>query len=147
MKKALLSALTYTSSLDEIKKKYKTLEGKEIKTKFPIIIENKILSLKAKAFFSCLKKILGDLYEIAIQKKSIRAGKGKLRGRKYKKSAGLLLIIGKNKKKKNKGVDILKANELLVTDLASNGARLSMFTENAIKELEKTLIKQGGNKK
>ena len=47
-----------------------------------------------------LKKILGDLYDVAIQKKTIRAGIGKLRGRKYKHNAGLLLVIGKDEEKK-----------------------------------------------
>ncbi len=140
MRKALLSALTYISSIDEIKKKYKTLEDKKIEIKFPIIVEDKILGLKAKEFFSVLKKILGDLYGIAIQKKSIRAGKGTLRGRKYKKNAGLLFVVGKDENIKTKGVEVVKVNELIVSDLASNGARLSMFSENAIKELEKTLI-------
>jgi len=141
MKKALLSSLTYTSSIEEIKNKYASLSNKKEEVKLPIIVENKILELGTKDFFSALKKILGDLYEVSVQKKSIRAGKGKLRGRKYKKNAGLLLVIGKNEVKKIKGVDIVKANELIVSDLANNGARLSMFTEKAIKELEEDLLK------
>jgi len=35
------------------------------------------------------------LLNIDLQKKSVRAGKGKLRGRKYKSNAGLLLVVGK----------------------------------------------------
>lgn len=140
MKKALLSALAYTGSADEIKKKYSSLKNKKIDIRLPIVIEEKILDLKTKEFFKSLKKIFGDLYILVIQKKSKRAGKGKSRGRRYKKNAGLLLIIGKDEKKKIKGIEIVKANQLMVTDLASNGARLSMFTENAIKELEKRLI-------
>jgi len=147
MRKALLSALTYISSVDEIKKKYKSIQDGKIEIKFPIIIESKVLELGAKDFFSALKKILGDFYEIAIQKKSIRAGKGTLRGRKYKKNAGLLLVIGKNEKMKIKGVDVVKVNGLLVSDLASNGARLSMFSEGAVKELEDALLNKPKSKK
>lgn len=147
IKKALLSALTYTKDVGELKNKYASLRDKEIKIKFPVIVEDKILGLKAKDFFSCLKKVLGELYCVAIQKKSIRAGKGKMRGRKHKKNAGLLLVVGKEQNKKIKGIEVVKANELIVSDLASNGARLSMFTEGAIKDLEKYLIQQGGREK
>jgi len=136
---AFFSALAMTASVKEIRKKYKSLEDKEIKIKFPLIVEDKILELNTKDFFSALKKILDELLEIAIQKKSARAGKGKLRGRKYKKSAGLLLVIGKEKEKKIKGIEIMKADQISVSDLASNGARLTVYTEEAVKELTEKL--------
>ena len=84
-----------------------------------------------------LKKILGDLYEVAIQEKSVRAGKGKMRGRKYKQNAGLLFIVGNDEDKNVNGIDIIKVNDLSVSDLASGGARLTLFSEKAIEELEK----------
>lgn len=140
LRKALLSALSYSSSIDELKKKYLSLQDKKIDIKLPIIVEDKILLLKTKDFLGSLDKILGNLKDVAIQKKSIRAGRGKSRGRKYKKNAGLLLVISKNEKKEIKGIDMIKTNKLRVSDLASGGARLTMFTENAIKELEKSLI-------
>ncbi len=134
--KALYSALTYTSSIEELRKKYLSLENKKIEAVLPLIVEEKFLTLNTKQTLNSLKKILGDLYDIAIQKKNIRAGIGKLRGRKNKKNAGLLLIIGKDEKKKIKGIEVINANNLIVSDLAINGARLVMFTEKAIKELE-----------
>ncbi len=147
MGKALLSALTYSNSINELKNKYASLKDKDIEIKFPIIIEEKILDLKTKDLFASLKKILGNLYDIAIQKKSVRAGKGKSRSRKYKKNAGVLFVIGKNEKKKIKGIEVVKANQLIVTDLANCGARLIIFSENAIKDLEKSLIKEEGKNK
>ena len=135
-KKALLSVLTYVNSIEELKNKYSSLKNKKIQTKLPLIVEEKIFSLKTKETLESLKKILGDLYGVAIQKKSIRAGIGKLRGRKNKKNAGLLFIIGNKEDIKLKGIEILKVNELTVSDLASNGARSTLFSENAIKELE-----------
>ncbi len=135
-RKAFLSALALTSSLEEVKRKYKTLDSKRIEIKLPLIVEGKILTLKTKEFFSALKKILQELNEISVQRRYVRAGKGKLRGRKYRKTAGLLFIIGKNEDKKIKGIDVKKASNLSVSDLASNGARLCMFTEEAVKELE-----------
>ena len=137
LKKALLSALTYSSSIKELKNKYTSLKDKEIKEiQLPIIVEDKILKLNTKDFLASLKKILNDFYDVAIQKKSKRAGIGKLRGRKYKKNAGVLLIISKEETMKIKGIEVVKTNELLVSDLANNGARLTLFTEKAIKELE-----------
>jgi large subunit ribosomal protein L4e len=135
--KALLSSLSYTSSSNEIKKKYSSLKDIKIDNNLPIIVENKIISLKSKEFNDSLKKILGKLYNVAVQNKTQRAGRGKSRGRKYKKSAGLLMVIGKMDKIKRAGVDILGTDQLTVSDLASNGARLTIFTENAIKDLEK----------
>jgi len=137
LNKALFSALTYSNSIAELKKKYSSLQDKEIKDlKFPIIIEDKILKLNTKDFLNALKNILKDFYPVAIQKKSKRAGVGKLRGRKYKKNAGALFIISKTENIKVKGVDIVKSNELAVSDLAENGARLVFFSEKAIKDLE-----------
>ena len=137
MKKALLSALTYTNSINEIKKKYASLKNEKIEIKLPIIIEDKVLGLNTKDFFKFLEKILGNLYGVAIQKKAIRAGKGTRRGRKYKKNAGILFVIGKNNKKKIKGIEVVNSDNLLVSDLASNGARLTIFSEESINELER----------
>ena len=136
MQKALLSSLSYINSVEELKKKYESLKDVKIDNKLPIIADSKILDLKTKDFLDSLKKILGELHKISIQKKSQRAGIGKLRGRKYKKNAGLLLVIGKDQNKNIKGIEILKSNQLTVSDLASNGARLTIFTERAIKDLE-----------
>jgi large subunit ribosomal protein L4e len=137
LKKALFSALTYSNSIKEIKKKYSSLQDKEIKeVNLPIIIEDKILKLKTKDFLNALKNILKEFYSIAIQEKSKRAGIGKLRGRKYKKNAGALFIISKTENIKMKGIEIVKTNELTVSHLADNGARLVFFSEKAIKDLE-----------
>ncbi|MEK6830580.1 MAG: 50S ribosomal protein L4 [Nanoarchaeota archaeon] len=142
IKKSLLSALSYVSSLDELKKKYSSLADLSINKKFPLVVENKIFQLKTEDFFSSLKKILGELYEVAIQKKTIRAGVGKMRGRKYKKNAGLLFVVGNEENKKVKGIEIVKVKKLNVNDLAENGARLTLFSEKAVKELEEVFIKK-----
>jgi len=141
---AFSGALALTASLKEVQSKYKTLQDKKIEVKLPIVFDNKILSLKSKQFLDALKRILNDFYDVALQKKSIRAGKGKARGRRYKKSAGALFIVGKDEKKKIQGIEIKKAQEVNISDLASNGARLVIYTEDAVKELEKRL---GGKEK
>ena len=133
---AFLSALALTSSLQEVKAKYKSLEDKKIDIKLPIITEDKILEIKTKQFLEGLKKILDGFYEISIQKKSVRAGKGKSRGRKYRKTAGMLLVIGNLQNKKIKGIEIKKVSQLRVSDLASGGARIVIYTEQAVHDLE-----------
>ena len=127
------SALAMAASPEGVADKYRSIEKLDIS--LPLVVGDKVLALKTKDFLSAIKSILGELYGVAIQNKSIRAGKGKMRNRKYKKSAGLLLVIGNEESKRVNGIEIRKAADLSVSDLASNGARLSMFTEAAINDL------------
>ncbi len=132
---AIISALSATVDGKLIAKRYKRLKDKKIDG-LPFIVESKFTRLKTKQLIESLKKILGDLFEIALQKKSVRAGKGKARGRKYKKNAGVLIVIGKDEKLKIKGVEVVQTNSLGVADLAKGEpGRLTIYTEQAIKEL------------
>ncbi len=132
---AFLSALSATANEKQVAKKYSSIEKVR---ELPIIIENKIVSLKIKELLSSLKKILGkNLFNVAVKKKSIRSGKGKLRGRKYKSTAGMLLVIGEKEKLKTNAFDVKTVKNLGIKDLAQGGlGRLTMYTEQAIKELE-----------
>ena len=140
---ALLSALALTASLKDVQKKYKSLEDKTLQIHLPLLVDNKILELKLKPLFLALNKILNEFSSVAIQKKAVRAGRGKSRGRKYKKTSGLLFVVGEKEggDKNIQGIEIRKASSLSVTDLASNGARLTLYTEEAIKELENRFSK------
>ena len=135
----LKSALAMIADLSLVKKKYARLENKELDLKLPLVIEAKVLESKTKDLLSRLKKISAGAEEVVLQKKNVRAGRGTMRNRKYKKSAGLLLVLGNKEKKKLQGVDVLNAQDLSVTDIASNGARLCIFTEQAIIDLEERL--------
>jgi large subunit ribosomal protein L4e len=133
----LLSALAMAASEEMLKKKYSSLKDQKLTVKLPIIVDEKILSLKAKEFFVAIDKMLGEtLANIAVQQKEVRAGKGKMRNRTYKKNAGMLLVIGNSEERKISGVDVAKAKDLKLKDLAVNGARLVMFTEKAVKDIE-----------
>lgn len=135
----LLSALAMTKSLEMIKKRYKTLSNGKLKLDLPLVIESKMLGLKSKEFIGAISKITGEASKIAFQEKNVRAGRGKSRGRKYKKNSGALLVIGNKENKKVKGIDTLKANELKIKDIAKNGARIVIFTEESIKNLDEKL--------
>ena len=134
---ALSSAISATANEKKIIKKYKRLKDKKIEN-LPLIVESKIISLKIKEIISSLKKILGkNLFELVLKKKAVRAGKGKLRGRKYKSNAGLLLVVGEKEKLKTNAFDVISVKNLGVKDLANGGVgRLTLYTEQAIKELE-----------
>jgi large subunit ribosomal protein L4e len=119
---ALKSALSATANKKFVTEKYERLNEKNI-SGLPFVVESKIVSLKTKDLISSLKKILGgDLFEVSLKKKKIRSGKGKMRGRKYKKNAGLLLVVGEKENVKTNIVEVKKAKGLNVTDLANGGA-------------------------
>jgi large subunit ribosomal protein L4e len=135
MKIAFESALSATAHEKYLIKKYLTLE--KLDKKVPFVVSSEILKLNTKDLLKSFKSLLGkELFEIAIRKKAIRSGKGKLRGRKYKTNAGMLLVIGKNEKLKTSLFEIKNVKELGVTDLARGGiGRLTIYTEEAIKNL------------
>ena len=137
MKLALQSALAATVQEKYLTKRYETLANEKI-TNLPFIVEAKFLGLKTKEMVKTLKTMFGEaLSKVKKKKKSIRAGIGKLRGRKYKKSLGVLIVVGNEEKLKVKEFDVVNANKLSINDLANGGAgRLTIYTENAIKDLE-----------
>jgi large subunit ribosomal protein L4e len=135
---AFKSALSATADEKIVAKRYERLNGKKL-SGLPLVVEAKITSLKAKDLISNLKKILGDvLFEVSLKQRNVRSGKGKLRGRKYKKNLGMLLVIGNKEKLKTNLIDVKNVKSLNVTDLANGGVgRLTMYTEEAISELAK----------
>jgi large subunit ribosomal protein L4e len=137
---AFKSALSATANEKLVSKKYQRLNGKKL-SGLPFVVESKLLSLKVKELVLSLEKILGkDLFEVALKKRKVRSGIGKLRGRKYKKNAGLLLVIGEKEKIKTNVIDVRMVKNLNVTDLAAGGVgRLTLYTEQAVKELGEKL--------
>jgi len=135
LKIAFESALSATADKKTIEKKYERI--KKIDREIPFVVESKFTELKTKEMLKSLKKILGEkLFEIALKKKTIRAGKGKLRGRKYKSNAGVLLVIGEKENLKTGAFDVSDVKNLGVEDLAKGGVgRLTIYTEDAIKFL------------
>ncbi|MEK6925664.1 MAG: 50S ribosomal protein L4 [Nanoarchaeota archaeon] len=132
---ALKSAISATADKKFMHKKYKTI-NKEINV--PIVIETKSTVLKTKSFLSLMKNIFGeDIFKILIRKRSQRQGKGKMRGRKYKVNAGLLIVVGEKEHMKIKNFDVENVKNLSIDSLASGGlGRITIYTENAIKHLE-----------
>jgi len=133
---AMKSALAATADEKIVAKRYERLRDKKV-SGLPLVVESKITSLKTKDLILSLKKVLGNLlFRVSLKQKNVRSGKGKLRGRKYKKNLGLLLVVGNKEKLKTNLIDVKNVKELNVTDLANGGVgRLTMYTEQAIGEL------------
>jgi len=134
MRIAFFSALSATADKKFITKKYLTLE--KLNKDVPLVVSS-VDKIKVKELLTNLKKFLGnDLYNLAIKKKSIRAGRGTRRGRKYKSNAGLLIVIGKDEKLKTNAFEVVNVKNLGVNNLAKGGlGRLTLYTEQAIKYL------------
>ena len=88
---------------------------------------------------------LGLSSDIARSKsgRSIRAGKGTMRGRKYRTPKGILLVVSKkdglHKAARNvPGIDVVTSKDLCAEDLAPGGdlGRLTVWTKSAIEALE-----------
>jgi len=135
MKIAFNSALSATADKKKISQRYQSLE--KLDKDVPLVVLS-VDKIKVKELLTKLKKFLGkELYDIVVKKKSVRAGRGTRRGRKYKSNAGLLIVIGKDEKLKTNAFEVVNVNKLGVTDLARGGlGRLTLYTEKAIKDLE-----------
>lgn len=136
---ALASAIAATASAELIKAHGHRADW----THFPIVAESAVEGLKkakdVELFLRALK--LDAELERAAQRK-IRAGRGKMRGRKYRRKKSVLFIIaedlGIGKAAKNlPGVDVASLDSLTVESLAPGGTagRLTVWTEGAIRKL------------
>ena len=130
---AMRSAFASTANKEFIQERYSTLEKSNLI--FPIILDS-LDKTKSKEFVSFLRKNFGDLLNIAIKFRSIRPGKGKKRGRRYKSNAGILIVKSPSENFKMKGLDIRNVKEVSLSDLYPLG-RITLFTQKAITELEK----------
>lgn len=142
--KAFKSALSATANPKEISLKYKKKDRGELQGRIPFIVASEITRLKSKEILKSLKKILGEsLFDVAIKKKKVRRGKGKLRGRKYRRTSGALIVLGNNEKMNANIIDVKHVKNLGVSDLAKGGpGRLTLYTENAINDLNEKLGKK-----
>ena len=102
-----------------------------------VVFDKDVLGLKGKDFILALKKVYGEGFDKILKVKKIRAGRGKMRGRKYKSNAGLLFVVGNEEKMKRKGIDVVNVNDLRIKDLTLNGVvgRLVCYTKSAIEEI------------
>jgi len=129
---AMNSALAATGKEKFVTKRYERIDKLEVKV--PVIIESNLEKAKTKDMLNMFKAIFGNNLELVLKKKQVRAGKGKLRGRKYKSNAGLLFVKGNNENINMKGIEIKNSSEVQISDLYPLG-RLTVYTEKALEEI------------
>ena len=141
-RKAIRSAMAAT-----LNKELVTERGHRIPIEYPFILDSTFETLnKTKE----VEKILLDFgFKDELQRsliKKIRAGMGKLRGRKYRRKKGILIVVSGEcpllKAAKNiPGTDIVMVNALNAKLLAPGcmPGRVTLWTENAIAKIEENL--------
>ena len=137
-KKAIRSAIAATANPVLVKERNPTLS-----LNLPIIVESEFEKINKTKEAKKVLENLGLKKELErTEKKKIRAGKGKMRNRKYKKKVGPLIVVSYDcpllKAAPNiPGVDICPINSLNALLLApgSKPGRLTIYTESAIENL------------
>ena len=139
-RKAIRSAISATLNKDLVAER-----GHKLPSDYPFVISNDFEKLsKTNEVESALGKLgLGDELNRSLIKK-VRAGVGKLRGRKYKRKKGPLIVVSGDcsllKSASNlSGVDIVIVNGLNAEVLAPGAlpGRLTLWTEGALDIIKK----------
>jgi large subunit ribosomal protein L4e len=141
-KKAIRSALAATGNLELVTKR-----GHKFSAQLPLIAVDNLAALtKTKDVKSFLEaaKVWDDIERA--KDTTIRAGRGKLRGRRYKNTKSILIVTAEDngiaKAARNlAGVDIVIFDQLNTELLApgTHAGRLTIFTESAIAKLEEAM--------
>ncbi len=138
--KAIRSAIAATIMKDVVEQR-----GHSIPSNYPFVLDDKFESINKTKDVIVIFKKLGLEPELArVEEKSIRAGKGKARGRKYKKKKGPLIVVSKTDKLSMAvanipGIDVVEVKSLNAELLApgAKAGRLTLWTSAAINILEK----------
>jgi len=147
-RKAIASAIAATIIRELVEARGHKI--KDLKA-FPIIVVDDIESVSKTSELRKILEKLGLKEELErIKKKKVRAGKGKRRGRKYKRKVGPLIVISEDKgivkaAKNLPGVDVCLVENLNVELLAPGGqpGRLTVWSSSAIEKLKEKYKKLG----
>jgi large subunit ribosomal protein L4e len=140
-KLAVASAIAFTSDKEAVRTRGHQINGIE---KLPIVIDDEFEKVNKTAETREIFKKIGVWEDILrAKKKKIRSGKGKMRGRKYKKKKGPLIVVSKNMgivygARNHPGVDIVQVTSLGAEDLApgTQPGRLTVWTRSAIEKVD-----------
>tara|TARA_Y100000310_G_C20581780_1_gene763389 strand:- start:59 stop:868 length:810 start_codon:yes stop_codon:yes gene_type:complete len=140
-RKAIRSAISATIAKETVKNR-----GHIIPDIYPFILDVNFEDLgRTKDVIAALNQLGFEKELSRVSKKTIRAGKGKLRGRKYKTKTGPLIVIADKRKKIAKaaknipGIDVVNVKELNAELLAPGAVpgRLTLWSKNAIEAMQK----------
>ncbi len=142
-RKAIRSAMAATVS-----RKLVELRGHHLPTEYPFIVDGAVEEMRKTNEVEKLLAAFGFTAELerSAQKK-VRAGKGKMRGRKYNKKKGPLIVVSKDCALQQAagnipGIDIVPVQALNAAVLAPGAfpGRVTLWTKGAITELEKNRL-------
>ena len=138
--KAIRSAMAAT-----VDRQLVELRGHRLPDSYPFILSDDFQQiLKTKDAVAALKNI-GFTEELErSRQKTIRAGRGKSRGRKYSRKKGILLVVAEQcpleiSASNIPGVEVVRVSELNASLLAPGAdlGRVTLYTESAIAELKR----------
>ena len=141
-RKAIAAAIAATANSELVKGRGHRFDDS---LQLPLVVEKKVEELdRTKKVKEALTKLnVWQDIERAKKGRKRRAGKGKKRGRKYKKVKSLLIVVEKGDKlykaaRNIEGINISKVKELNAELLApgTRAGRLTIWSEAAIKALE-----------
>ncbi len=138
-KLALKSAIAATTNKEIVSKRGHKVDLVEL----PLIIEDTIQSVKkTKDVENFLLSLKLDDELKRVKMKKIRAGKGKMRGRKYRTKKGPLIVVSEDKGigkacKNIPGIDVSLVKNISVEDLAPGilAGRLTIWSKSSIEKL------------
>lgn len=138
--KAIKSAIAATMVPELVSER-----GHKVPQEFPFIVDGKFENLdKTKSVVEVLIKFGFDKELERGKLKKVRAGKGKSRGRRYKKKKSILIVTSKDsavaKTARNiPGIDVVDVKNLNAETLApgAKAGRLTLWTKEAIELMEK----------
>lgn len=140
--KAIRSAIAATGNLELVKKR-----GHQFNAQVPLVVVDELSALtRTKDVKSFMEAALvwDDILRAKV--KTIRAGKGKLRGRKYKRAKSILIVTAEDKgiskaARNLAGVDVITQDQINAELLAPGTfpGRLTIYTESAIAKLEEAM--------
>lgn len=141
-KLAVMSAIAATADLDLVSSRGHVVDGVP---QLPLVVVDDLEKLSKTASVRNFLKQLGVWGDVERAKRGrkIRPGKGKFRGRRYKRRKGPLIVVGEDRgivraARNLPGVDVVQARNLSVIHLAPGGhaGRLTIWTESALRQLE-----------
>lgn len=139
---AIRSAVAATARKDLVEARGHRIENVP---QLPLVVDDELSMIKRTADTREVFRKLGIMDDIVRAKegKKIRAGKGKMRGRKYRTPRGPLIVVGDDKgitrgARNHPGVDVVTVENLNAELLApgTHPGRLTVFTRSAIEKLD-----------
>ena len=136
--KAIRSALSSTMNKELV-----TQRGHQVPSNFPFIITDDFTKIKKTSELKEALNKIGFEQELKrAEKTKVRPGKGKNRGRKYKKKTSILFVVTEPCELASAAANIPGCTTILVEDLnayslapGTQPGRLTLYTESAIKKI------------